>query len=157
MPAYSVRNVKSFDGRNGPGFSCTLYNGGRKVADVVNDANGGAFRFHWHRTRDEAMLEDYVATLPPVSLEPYARGTAPQNRDGYLAELVERYENAARFRRLLGAKVVLLLDGQVRTYNARPTADVLAGAARKWPTAQVLNTLPRDEAVALMLAHAATR
>ena len=47
MPEYTVKNVKSFRGREGYGFNCTLYRDGKRVATVDDAAHGGDYHYHW--------------------------------------------------------------------------------------------------------------
>jgi hypothetical protein len=44
---YSVKNVKSFEGREGIGYNATLYRGTKRVAKVIDDASGGPVQFNW--------------------------------------------------------------------------------------------------------------
>ena len=168
MSAYNVRSVKSFEGRNGPGFSATLYNGGRKVALVRDEARGGAYWFDWlathpdDRANDEAALDAHVATLPkwfpadPLPGQDPTEGYA-MDRDTYLAQLVEDVENAARLRRVLKAKVIVRkADGSLVTFKGwKPDAVTLKRVALAIPDGTVLNSLPVAEAVAILLAQPA--
>lgn len=47
MSVYTVRGVKTFKGRDGTGYNCTLLRDGNPVAVVLEGANGGEVRFHW--------------------------------------------------------------------------------------------------------------
>jgi hypothetical protein len=59
----TLKNIKTFNGNEGPGFSATLYIDGRKAGDVVDDANGGEYRYHVSR-EDHAALLSYAGSLP---------------------------------------------------------------------------------------------
>lgn len=156
---YTVTGVKSFRGREGYGFNATLHRDGRKVAHVIDDGNGGCYRYEWlgkdlaTQRADATALSDYAATLPPI--EP---GTGPVPAlcvDMLVGELVDEAETMANIRKLLRRelkqRVLFVLDGtvkQTRTLIAITPA-ILTGAAKQWPTATLLNTLPFEEAVAL--------
>jgi len=85
---FSVKNIKSFNGREGVGYSATLYLDGKKFAEIFDDANGGevevnCFDYHshtkvkiktyidkdgvqqtWDVSPNYALLHNYVLTLP---------------------------------------------------------------------------------------------
>ena len=44
---YTVKNVKTFRGMEGPGYNANLYRNRKKVAQVDDDAQGGPLRYHW--------------------------------------------------------------------------------------------------------------
>jgi hypothetical protein len=44
---YTLKAVKQFTGREGPGFNANLYRGNKKVAFVYDDASGGPYGFDW--------------------------------------------------------------------------------------------------------------
>ena len=73
----------------------------------------------------------------------------------FVGQLVDAAENAKRFRRLLSSSVVMLVDGELHTAKAKPTPANLEAAAKRWPDARILNSLPADEAIAVMLQAAA--
>jgi hypothetical protein len=45
MMNLTVKNVKTFTGREGIGFNCDLYLDGKQIAQVLNDAGGGMFYY----------------------------------------------------------------------------------------------------------------
>lgn len=164
---YAVQGVKSFIGREGHGFNATLTHNGRKVAFVQDMADGGMYRYDWlakdraQANTDAQAFGAFIKTLPQVDLSGHFASPTGANMlvdadgDTFLAQLVERYENAARFRRLLKTRLVLLTEnGNIRTSKTKPVPEVFPLAAQKWPGWRLLNTLPVDEAVELMLAHA---
>ena len=86
MENYEVKNVKTFTGREGQGFECTLYRNGKSVAKVVNTADGGEIDIYWNDTKagrveintinymeephtyngtpEEKILMEYLLTIP---------------------------------------------------------------------------------------------
>lgn len=44
---YSVKNIKTFMGREGHGFNANLYRGKKKIAFVIDDASGGEVDVDW--------------------------------------------------------------------------------------------------------------
>ena len=83
---YAVRKVKSLRGMEGIGFNAELCRDGKPVAYVMDDANGGEYRYDWYDhdkprvaikgvnyvgnafeyqgTPEEAKLQAYLSTLP---------------------------------------------------------------------------------------------
>jgi hypothetical protein len=85
---YSVKNVKSFMGREGYGFNCNLYKGKKMVAFCYDDASGGPVDIDWlpkeypqvedktawaaYREKcqaEKAELQSHLDTLPEVDWE----------------------------------------------------------------------------------------
>lgn len=75
MNVYTIKGYKSFIGREGHGYNLSLYRNGKKVAFVMDNAEGGEVRFEW---------VDYEA--PAVSVThheiyaPYGEGIKVEER-----------------------------------------------------------------------------
>lgn len=65
----AVKAVKTFDGMEGTGFSCTLYVDGQKLGNVYDDARGGcmAYQFNWKAQED---LERWARVKTQQGFEP---------------------------------------------------------------------------------------
>lgn len=115
---YSVKNVKSFMGREGYGFNCTLYRKGKKVGTCMDDASGGGMYpidwigvpktnateadwAKWKAFRDEEqrLLNEHIATLPPVDS---GFGGEPLTIDEgwFVTELVNKWEKDRDIRKV---------------------------------------------------------
>ena len=57
---YSVKNVKTFMGSDCPGYACSLYKEGRRVATVLDAGNGGCIDYTFNDKKDEAEFYSYV-------------------------------------------------------------------------------------------------
>jgi hypothetical protein len=67
-PVYSVKGVKSFQGREGMGFECSVYKDGKRLGTVTDVCNGGGqLQMNLKTREDEAELEAYCKTLPQLS------------------------------------------------------------------------------------------
>ena len=44
---YTVSKVRSFTGREGPGFNATLNRDGQPVCLIIDEGNGGSMLFRW--------------------------------------------------------------------------------------------------------------
>lgn len=53
---YSIKNLKSFEGRQGYGYSCTIYKDGKKIGTTYNEANGGCSRYDLQPGEKEELL-----------------------------------------------------------------------------------------------------
>lgn len=51
---YSLKGIKTFTGNEGIGLNATIYLGKRKIADVLDDANGGDVQIHYIAREEEA-------------------------------------------------------------------------------------------------------
>ena len=110
---YSVKNVKSFMGREGYGFECSLYRDGKKIGTVTDTANGGMTDFYLDSKEEEDRLDAYCATLParvseipaepPMRNQPYTGKmetiTIEMSRDIFIAGLVDEYETNKKLKR----------------------------------------------------------
>lgn len=56
---YTVKNVKTFMGREGKGFNATLYKNGKNIGMVIDSANGGCYSYQLDREEQE-LLEKYA-------------------------------------------------------------------------------------------------
>lgn len=63
---YSVKKVRTFEGREGLGYNADLYRGNKKIASVIDDAHGGDLMINWLDRNEETLLEQHCATLPPL-------------------------------------------------------------------------------------------
>ena len=42
---YAISNLKTFNGREGVGYSCTLLKGCKCIAECIDDARGGGINY----------------------------------------------------------------------------------------------------------------
>lgn len=86
---YEVKNVKSFIGREGHGFACSVYKDGKKIGEALEPADGGPMDFRWTERISEIELEAHVLTLPKFKVfdEEF-----DQNIDIFITDLVSKYE-----------------------------------------------------------------
>lgn len=143
---YTVKNLKTFLGREGSGYNATLYRDGKKIAFVADMADGAATRFDWVDRAEEKLLADYVATLPPVKHGTY---TLTQNADLYVEGLVSNLEVQRKLVSQMKTKT-LYFDGD-NCYSVKRAYDatVDAGLKAKYPNAIILNALSPEAATEL--------
>jgi hypothetical protein len=137
---YTVKNIKSFKGMEGLGFNASLYRDDKKVAFVVDSAQGGCLDFEWvdsqepavninitnrdglHHTYkgtpEEKILAEYVNSLPKIKF--FGKGLKVDS-DMFVTKLVEDSENEKRLKRMCRTKTLVRTkeckDEEYYSYN----------------------------------------
>jgi len=106
--AYTVRNVKTFTGMEGPGFSATLCRDGRPVASVLDEAVGASFLFHWKSEAEETALRTLCTQVPPEQFEGMS---IAYDMDQLVFRLVNDYESDKRLKRMAKTKTLFRIKG----------------------------------------------
>ena len=60
---YKVKNVKTFRGMEGEGYSCSLYRDNKKVAECTDHANGGEIYIRWSDYQVPKVKRSMINTL----------------------------------------------------------------------------------------------
>ena len=94
---YAVKGVKSFIGREGYGYSCSLYKDGKNIGTVTDTADGGEADLYLASRELEQELRDYVNTLPSFRFEDM---DIPQSVETFLDSLIDEYQNAKQLAKL---------------------------------------------------------
>ena len=118
---YQIKNVKSFQGREGLGFECSLYKDGKKIGIVTDTANGGMTDFYLDKGEKE-LLDKYCETLPPIVFD--GRDfEMPASCDTFLSGLVDEWDKQQQIKRWCRTKTVFSLAGDApgnyRTINSK--------------------------------------
>jgi len=153
---YSVKNVKSFRGREGHGFNSTLYRDNKRVAYVDDDANGGECNYHWldakeprvevettnwsgksvirKCTPEEAKFLNHIKGM--IYTCQFTGDEHPMTEDIFVCELVEAYEEIKQYKRWCRKQTCFRLkgdkEGAWRTVNAPYDARVKAWVEKKY-------------------------
>jgi hypothetical protein len=93
---YTVKGVKGFMGREGAGFNCNLYRGGKKVGHCIDDASGGGmYPIDWDakvdRKVEQTLLDRHIKSLPTVESDLCAEGL-DIDEGWFVTELVTKWE-----------------------------------------------------------------
>jgi len=99
---YSVKNVKSFMGREGLGFNANLYRGKKKIAFCFDDARGGEVDIDWvggWKGEEATLLEQHIATLPKVQSS-YSDMELTIDQGWFVSELVTKWEQEKDLRKM---------------------------------------------------------
>ena len=94
---YTVKNGKSFMGREGYGYSCSLYKDGKNIGTVTDTADGGEADLYLNSRELDDELRDYVNTLPSFKFEDM---DIPQSVETFLDSLIDEYQNAKQLAKL---------------------------------------------------------
>ena len=96
--AYSVKNVKSFMGREGYGYNATLYRGKNKIAFLIDSANGGEVSIEFiNKDNEKELLEKHLKTLLQVDSE---IGKLNVDAGWFVTACVEKWENERDLRKM---------------------------------------------------------
>ena len=68
-PVYTVKGVKSFMGREGYGFECSLYKDGKRLGTVTDTCDGGGMLQMFLKDGEEDALYKYCKTIPAETSE----------------------------------------------------------------------------------------
>lgn len=165
---YSVRNLKTFQGRDWPGFNATVYEGTRKIAEAIQDGSGGMMDLYFtdkdaaKRVQDEARLEAFAKTLPSETFDLGGKTHVVEaNTETLINGLVEILEEQRWAKRRLKAQtakalVFLTADGkamQCPLRGLKASTVVCDALLERHPGAKILNTLPESEALELFTTH----
>ncbi len=120
---YTVKNVKSFQGREGYGFECSLYKDGKKIGTVTDTAGGGMTDFYLNKGEKE-ILDTHCKTLPKWGSE-YGSKEYDTDCDIFLNSLVNDFEQQKQYRKWCkkGKVTVYRIDKQKKgTYSLLSTS-----------------------------------
>jgi len=116
---YTVKNVKSFQGREGYGFECSLYRDGKRIGTVTETASGGMVDFYLDKG-EEKILDDFCKTLPKWGSE-FGDREYDTDKDIFITNLVNKWEEQKRLKKLCKNKTAFTIDcmkkGECYTIN----------------------------------------
>tara|TARA_R110000824_G_scaffold201667_1_gene385731 strand:- start:6134 stop:6691 length:558 start_codon:yes stop_codon:yes gene_type:complete len=103
---YTVKNVKSFMGREGYGFNCSLYRDGKKVGSCIDDAGGGGmYPIDWDmkidRKHEQTLFDAHIKSLPAVASSFGKKDMTLTIDEGwFVTELVNKWEQGKEVRKV---------------------------------------------------------
>lgn len=157
-PRVTLRNVKELRANSEETmcFHATVLLDGKVAGEVSNDGHGGAHRYHPHDL--ERRLVDILGDAVPRESRLDAATRASLTTETAINGLVAEVLNGRDMRRALSTRVVVENDkGEIRETKRFDKAHVLSVARTfvgRPGIVRVLNLLPEDEAVAIMLSKA---
>jgi hypothetical protein len=103
---YTVKNVKSFQGREGFGFACSLFLNEKKIGTVTDYGDGGCLNFLIGKN-EKVQLDEYCKTLPPLDFD----GRKINNdADIFVGSLVDAFKNNKKLKNLIKRKTVFKIS-----------------------------------------------
>lgn len=127
---FTVKNIKEFRGMEGVGFNADLYMDGKKIAFVIDDANGGPYNFEWldykaprvngefldwqgkpaerMMTPFEKSFNDFVKNYTSKEL---TENKLTPDMDIVIGDLVDAACTAKKFKRICKTKTMFRLKG----------------------------------------------
>ena len=136
---WTVKNVKSFRGREGDGFNATLYRDGKRVALVDDAANGGCYSYTWFDRNADTVVEihvhgykgeprTYKGSPEEKLFAEYCDAQTYKDKDHVVAVLVDEYQASKWLRSKCRKQTLFRLkgdaEGNYRTVRA-PYSDAV--------------------------------
>lgn len=145
---YTVGKIKPFI--EGWGYKAILYCDGKRIADVIADANGGPLDLRFDDPEQEQRLRNYVATLPAhvcsfVDTETGKPAVIPVTVNLFVEDLVNKTQAVTRVKRLMRTSVIVIECGELCQFKIKPTPEEIASIQRENPKAVILNGLSDDD------------
>ena len=124
---YEAKNIKTFMGMDVPGFNCTLYRDGKRIAEVIEDGSGGEAYFRWLIDGEEVKLKELVDSFPeePFDYPGHEGETIKYTYDVYVEIMVNASIDERWWRRKCTGAFLFRLEGdtaeQYREIKAPPS------------------------------------
>jgi hypothetical protein len=120
-PRLSLKGLKTWTGREGPGYSFTLLINGRAAAVVRCEGDGGDTWFDWDRSWPEGKAI-WGAILTACPLAPPDPPFPEMEMSSALlaAELADQYETLKKLKRLCKTKTVFGLKSEPGQWSSLP-------------------------------------
>jgi hypothetical protein len=134
----TVKAIKSFEGMEGLGFNCSLYEDGKRMGAVIDEGRGGSFLYR---------LKGDAGGKKERELQRWARVQAQcgysDQLDIVVAGLVEDAENEKRLKRLCRKQTVAKLetddDGEHSVWKVPYSPEFAAKIRAKFPVVEIVN------------------
>ena len=150
--SYCVKNMKTGPSREfGPGgsYTCNLYNGNKKIAEVFEAGDGGELDVRWIGDRTETVERNgykFKATTEEVAFSKFCETqtyvgewdgkTRTYTPDLYIAKLADEYLTNRQIKGWCRNKTVVRMksdgEGQFSTFNAKFSEKVKAALTARY-------------------------
>lgn len=169
-PLYGARSIKSTMGPEGPGFTCSIFRGSKRVAEVADFGNRGPIRWNWldrnspaevielnykdeevklKGTREEAMFSLFCRQQPK-----YRMGGSEYSvsMDVMAENLVNEAFLVRQIRSMVKGKIAIIDGDKLYTVKTAPAPEAILKARAKYPDAKILNEMTEVEQLAAVRA-----
>ena len=143
---YEVKNVKTFIGTEGQGFNASLYRNEKKVAFVIDSADGGCYNFQWEDwkepnvdinitnytgkphsfkgTPEEKIFDEFIELLPKETSDHFPDGLKIDN-DMFVSKLVDTFLSERKIKRLCSKNYLFQIgknigSGEYHSFKKQP-------------------------------------
>ena len=168
---YSIKGVKSFMGTEGHGFNASLYRDGKKVAFIIDSANGGEYDYQWSDwkepkvdinvtswmngepitfkgTPEEKILYEHIETLPPIAPDDIITQEMKMDKDIFVSRLIEKYESERWMKRQLKNKFLFQIGTEIGNKSYQ-TFKKSSGMNREQVIGYIKKTYPNKKYILL--------
>ncbi len=120
---FSLRGIKTFQGKDGHGLNATLLRNGKPVCTLLDEGCGGEMWFQWHDQRHgaseeekrfNAFIDKRRAEIPADKVNEYDMNERELfDGETWINGEVDRIQNDRRFKRLCKTKTLFQVDGEI--------------------------------------------
>lgn len=129
-PKLELKKVKTFRGREGYGLNAEIWVNDRKAAYIIDEGNGGMYRYDIHDKELWAILEAYAASLPPA-LEDITNGiNLPMDVDMLIDEAFDSMQKVKEWNKMVKQMEFTIFWGV-------PSSGQYTGSKYKRPLAEI--------------------
>ncbi len=143
---YGIKKLKTWNGRDGGGFSCDLFKDGTKIGDAINEGSGGCTSIHFLSRELREEFEAFVAVQPDKVYPADAHSeelVCKADDDSVISDLVDDELEARWLKRTMKKYTVISLPdepkGKYITFKAAFSPEVKAQVLKKYPDAIFAN------------------
>ena len=127
MKNAQLKNVKTFLGMEGHGFNASFYLDGKKLALIIDSAQGGCLDYHFEgktfeqRETNEKLFNAYIDSLPPEAMPTdceewekslYTNGFRKLDADTVICKMIDDIESDKWLARQKKTKVLFSLPNE---------------------------------------------
>jgi hypothetical protein len=134
---FSLKNIKTFEGVEGYGFSASLYYNGKKVGLALDDAWGGGamLRVHGNKEAQDA-IDAYVKAQPK---KVYDFGSFDYDEENFANDMVEHFELVQKAKRKRKTHTFAKIGDYVYSFNIPYSIKGCGLILKKHPKAEIIH------------------
>jgi hypothetical protein len=103
---YTIKNLKTWSGMDGYGYSATIYCDGKEVGTILQEGSGAPDFYRWNSKEEEKIANEFAKSLPEDEYGTF------EKLDTYFAKLCDDFENTKRMKSLLKKKTLFRLKDE---------------------------------------------
>lgn len=138
---YAVKNVKTFQGMEGEGFTASLYLDGKRIGLVRDSAYGGMYEYELTRDDYNALDAHAREVWNPDDHKIIVSGKEKAldyyGPDSFIGVLVDAYLNLRDIKRWCRTMIVCVMpsneEGEFTTFKAKYSKDMAERIRKRYP------------------------